>query len=95
VAEVLARDRIVKRTHMTDREQEQFISALIDHCDLTSGQDLPQAISRDRKDDKFLACAVEGQADYVITGDDDLLVLQSFAGIPITTPRAFVEERGL
>lgn len=31
--------------------------------------------SRDSKDDKFLACALAGNCDYLITGDKDLLVL--------------------
>jgi uncharacterized protein len=32
-------------------------------------------ICRDRQDDKFLELAVNGKADYLITGDRDLLVL--------------------
>jgi predicted nucleic acid-binding protein len=31
--------------------------------------------SRDKKDDKFLACALGGNCDYLITEDEDLLVL--------------------
>ena len=40
-------------------------------------------ICRDRKDDKFLELAVNGQADYIITGDQDLLVLNPFQNIAI------------
>jgi putative PIN family toxin of toxin-antitoxin system len=40
-------------------------------------------ICRDRKDDKFLELAVNGQADYIITGDQDLLVLNPFQDIAI------------
>ena len=38
---------------------------------------------RDRKDDKFLELAVNGKADYIITGDQDLLVLHPFQNIVI------------
>ena len=38
---------------------------------------------RDRKDDKFLELAVNGKADYIITGDQDLLVLNPFQDIAI------------
>jgi putative PIN family toxin of toxin-antitoxin system len=47
---------------------------------------------RDPKDDKFLELAVNGEVDAIITGDSDLLVLHPFQGIPILTPKAFLES---
>jgi predicted nucleic acid-binding protein len=44
---------------------------------------------RDPKDDKFLELAVSGHADYIITGDDDLLTMHPFHGIEIITPRVY------
>lgn len=44
-------------------------------------------VSRDIKDNKVLSCAVEAKADYIVTGDKDLLVLKSYQGIKIVTPR--------
>ncbi|MFN4871590.1 MAG: putative toxin-antitoxin system toxin component, PIN family [Pseudanabaena sp.] len=41
------------------------------------------AACRDRKDDKFLELAVNGKANYIITGDQDLLVLNPFQDIEI------------
>jgi uncharacterized protein len=46
-------------------------------------------ICRDPDDDAILACALAGKADYLITGDVDLLALKSFEGIPILSPRNF------
>lgn len=46
---------------------------------------------RDPKDDKFLEAAVSGKADYLVTGDQDLIVLHPFRGIPILTPGDFLE----
>jgi len=43
-------------------------------------------ICRDVKDDKLLALALDGNADFIVTGDKDLLVLNPFEGIPIITP---------
>ena len=45
---------------------------------------------RDPKDDKFLALAVNGQADFIVTGDRDLLVLNPFRGIAIVQPEEFL-----
>ncbi len=47
---------------------------------------------RDPKDDKFLEAVVSGEADYLVSGDEDLLVLHPFRGIPILTPAAFLAE---
>lgn len=46
---------------------------------------------RDPKDNKFLELAVDGKADYIVTGDNDLLVLNPFQKIPILTAREFLD----
>jgi putative PIN family toxin of toxin-antitoxin system len=48
---------------------------------------------RDPNDDKFLALALNGGADVIVSGDADLLVLDAFRGIPIITPAAFGHAR--
>jgi uncharacterized protein len=48
--------------------------------------------SRDVDDDKFLALAVTGQADAIISGDADLLDLVTYEGIPILTPAQFLQR---
>lgn len=47
---------------------------------------LAQPVCRDKDDDAVLALAMAAQADLVISGDDDLLSLISFEGIPILMP---------
>ena len=49
--------------------------------------------SRDPDDDKFLEAAVNGRADVVVSGDEDLLELNPFRGIAILTPAAFVDRQ--
>jgi len=48
-----------------------------------------QGICRDPDDDAILACALAAGADYLVTGDADLLALKTFRGIRIITPREF------
>ena len=50
---------------------------------------LPSDVCRDPDDIKILGLAVVSDADYIVTGDKDLLVLESFQGIPILSPRSF------
>ena len=45
---------------------------------------------RDVTDDKFLELAVNGNADFIVSGDADLLVLNPFRGISIIPPAIFV-----
>jgi predicted nucleic acid-binding protein len=45
---------------------------------------------RDPKDDKFLAAALAGPAGCIVSGDEDLLVLSPFEGIPVLRPAEFV-----
>lgn len=49
--------------------------------------------SRDRKDDKFLEVAINGSADFILTGDTDLLELHPFHEIPIYSPTQFLEKK--
>lgn len=48
--------------------------------------------SRDADDDKFLALAVTGQVDAIISGDSDLLDLVTHEGIPVLTPAQFLQR---
>lgn len=46
-------------------------------------------ICRDSDDDLILACAKDAAADYIVTGDEDLLVLKNYEWIRIVSPREF------
>jgi len=46
---------------------------------------------RDHADVKVIACAVAGRADFVVTGDRDLLALGEAHGIRVATVRAFLQ----
>jgi len=49
---------------------------------------------RDPKDNKFLEVAVNGEADIIVTGDQDLLVLNPYHGIRIVTPADYLAPTG-
>lgn len=46
-------------------------------------------VCRDPDDDLVLACAQDAGADYLVTGDEDLLVLKAYKTITIISPRDF------
>lgn len=49
----------------------------------------------DSDDDKFLECAVEGNANFIVSQDSHLLKLKEFRGIRILTPSAFLTHQAL
>lgn len=49
-------------------------------------------VCRDPKDDKLLELTVSGAADFLVTGDKNLLVLNPFRGVEIITPREFLDK---
>jgi putative PIN family toxin of toxin-antitoxin system len=56
---------------------------------------IPPAALRDPDDLHVLACAVAVKANAVVTGDNDLLSLKSFQGIPIINVRSALEKLGI
>jgi uncharacterized protein len=48
-------------------------------------------IESDPKDDKFLEAAIAGKVDTIVSGDQHLLSLKEFRGIPIMTAREFMD----
>ena len=50
------------------------------------------AICRDPDDDKFIECAVDAKALYIVSGDNDLLDIEAYDGIQIITAKEFCEK---
>jgi putative PIN family toxin of toxin-antitoxin system len=92
--EVLRRDKFRIRYRVSDAEREQFLSLLHTQAvPVTPRRRLPIAV-RDPKDERVLAAALGGRADYLITGDEGLLVLNGdprIGSLRIVTVRQFLE----
>ena len=46
----------------------------------------------DPDDDKFINCAIDVKAIYIVSGDNDLLAIKNFEGIEIVTAREFYDK---
>lgn len=53
----------------------------------------PIRACRDPRDDKFLEVAIHGRANFIVTGDSDLLVLHPFRGIEILAPADYLARK--
>jgi predicted nucleic acid-binding protein len=67
------------------------LADLLSRAQVVPGQLSLPGVTRDPKDDAVVACAVEGEADYIVSGGQDLLTLGEFRGIRVVTSREFVE----
>ena len=47
-------------------------------------------LAADPADTKYLICAVEGRADYIVSGDHHLIDLVVYQGIRVVTPAEFI-----
>lgn len=93
VAEVLGRAHIQRKypDQVTPAQRERFVADLRLLAVMVDPQTKLGKMTRDVKDDPVLACAVDGQADYLVTGDPDLLELKEFGAIQIITPDQFLQ----
>ncbi|MGA2975404.1 MAG: putative toxin-antitoxin system toxin component, PIN family [Spirochaetia bacterium] len=65
---------------------------LATHVEMVKHGKLSKRVCRDPNDDAILALAQAADAEYLITGDEDLLILKSFGQARIVSPRAFWES---
>ena len=84
-------ERVLHKKFSATQEEVRAATMLLSEAAEAIDQPLPKvtAVCRDAEDDNILACSVAAEADYLVTGDSDLLELKRFKGIPIITPRAF------
>jgi uncharacterized protein len=68
-----------------------LLVALSERAESVKPTKLTPPLCRDADDDWVLATATAGRADFIITGDDELISLKKHGAIRILTPRAFLE----
>lgn len=60
--------------------------------ELFSPAPLTEKVCDDADDDKFIACALAGKANLIVSGDKHLLKVKNYRGIEIVSPRLFVDQ---
>ena len=73
-------------------EYESILGLIIQNAELVQPSDLPEPVSTDPDDDKFLACALAGESTTIVSGDSDLINVSGYCGIKVLTPKTFVSE---
>lgn len=90
ISRVLTYPKIRKRLTASDEELNNFVQLLGTVAIITPGTiNLPPLVA-DPEDTKYLVCAVEGRADFIVSGDHHLTDLVMYRGIRIATPLDFI-----
>ena len=82
-------EKLAKR--YKQRVREEIIPILLDNVTIIENVD-DGKYSRDPDDDKFINCAKSSGAKYIITGDNDLLVLEKIGDIRLLTVADFLKK---
>ncbi len=83
VEEVIKRpkfDKVMKNAGLTP---DQIMQKIVSLSHLVIAPKITVKVCRDEKDNKFLECAESSKADYLVSGDEDLLSLKEYKGISI------------
>ena len=88
---VLSYPKLMKRHGLEKEELKEFISDLLSIMPLIEEEKTVEAILDDPSDNKYLSCALNAKADFIVSGDVHLLSLGEYEGIKIVTPAQFLE----
>lgn len=89
---VLHYPHILKQAKQGRLSVEEIYEKLISNSIQVSPKRVPNVIKEDPPDNQFLACALAARASFIVSGDEHLLKLKGFQGIPILTPREFLDR---
>ena len=94
LAATLAKRKLAKHVTATGLTVSQLVAGFKRLAVTVSARQLDERVSRDIDDDAVLACALAARAQFIVSGDEDLLVLGAFKGIPIITVATAVRRFG-
>ncbi len=91
-SEVVLRPRITRKYPKITEQAEAVLDFLRTNSTLVAGIPTGPIVASDPDDDLVVACAIEGHADYIVSGDEHLLALVQHGAIRIINPAQFVDD---
>jgi len=84
-------DRLKYKFNLPENRIHDLIGILIAFSLVVEPSRRINAVEDDPDDNKIIECAVEGNADYIVSGDKHLLNVEKFEYVEIVTPKEFIE----
>ena len=90
IKRILLYPKIQKYQQKSVQEIDAYFEDILMFAWIVEGEEIVDVIKDDPADNKYLACAYEGEADYIVSGDHHLLDLGTYQGIDIIKAREFL-----
>jgi uncharacterized protein len=90
IKRILLYPKISKYHRKSAQEIDTYFEDILIFAWMVEGEGVVDVIKADPTDNKYLACAHEGEADYIVSGDHHLLDLGAYEGIQIITASQFI-----
>jgi len=91
IRRVLLYPRLRKKHGWSEEQIDTFLKGLTKAATITLEQLSVRVVDDDPTDDKYLACALEADASYIVTGDGHLQGLGMYQGVRIVSPAVFLQ----
>ena len=91
LTEVLHREKFEGRLQIVGKTPDQIVNEYAASAEVVEAASLNKPVASDPDDDMFLACAISGHAEMIVSGDPHLLDVKEYGGIRIVTAAGFLE----
>ena len=88
---LLTYPHIRKQYSYSNRQVAMFCQGLRGATNLVAKIPVIKVVANDPNDNMVVACAIKAKAQYIVTRDDDILVIGKYKGIKIVTPEEFMD----
>ena len=86
--------RIQKKYAKVRENRLEFVELIIEQGIWEESSETLTVVSADESDNRYVECAVAGNAQYIVSGDEHLLGVGEYQGIIIVTPATFLTLLG-
>ncbi len=86
------REKLTKKLRVSPSAADEFIKVLRSNSRILKPETVVRGVCRDPNDEMIIGLVVPAKADFIVSGDKDLLALGKYKGVPVVTPRQFWNE---
>jgi len=90
IKRILLYPKLQKYHRKTAQKIDAYFEDILMFAWIVEGEEIIDIIKADSSDNKYLACAYEGEADYIVSGDHHLLDIGAYEGIEILKAKSFL-----
>jgi uncharacterized protein len=86
------KEKLIHKIYLPHSIVQDIMNYLREQAEIFTPEKIDESICRDKDDANIIGTALSGDAVFIITGDDDLLILTKCKDVEIVTPREFWER---